>query len=270
MKDSHLLLPRLENGLKKICAYDTREIDNPDRHHPLRLSYGDRINKVFSLIRGYYPTHTAVRIGDFACAQGNLGLMLAESGYHVVAGDIRLDFLRYSRRKYKYGRIKWVACDLDRPCFKPDSFDIIVLGELIEHCAYPEKIMDNVSRLLKPGGKLIVTTPNGSRLRTRLPAFESLVEEDQRRAFEGRQFGPEGEDHLFLFTQGGIRLIVPKNLQIIESGYLGGTIIINRYTYRLLKILPAFVISKLIRIGSSIPLFNRMTYNNIYAVLSKY
>ncbi len=269
MRNSLSLLTHLENGLKKICAYDTREIDNLRPHHPDCLSYIDRIDTVLKIVKRGYPEGEGFRVGDFACAQGNLGLMLAEGGFSVSAVDIRRDFLRYSQMKYEHGRIAWICGNLDTPCFMPNTFDVIILGELIEHCAYPEIILAGLTGVLKSGGMILLTTPNGSRLLTKLPTFGSVMKQKRRAELEKRQYGPEAEDHLFLFTPDEILSILPGDLRVVESGYLGGTVMINRFTYRLLEIFPVTVIRRLIRIGSHIPVFNRLTYSNIYAVLIK-
>src|SRR5215210_9225113 len=39
-------------------------------------------------------------------------------------------------------------------------FDVVTMGEIIEHVENPGLMMRNMRRHLKPGGKLIVTTPN--------------------------------------------------------------------------------------------------------------
>lgn len=40
------------------------------------------------------------------------------------------------------------------------SFDVIVATELLEHLEYPQDFVDSAMRLLRPGGHLILTTPN--------------------------------------------------------------------------------------------------------------
>jgi len=269
MKNSHFLLPHLDDTMRPICAYDTREIDNPRPHHWVSLSYRARIDTVLGIIKRRVPSDGAVRIGDFACAQGNVALMLAEAGYRVVALDMRLDFLRYSRLKYERGAAAWIVANLDRPCFKPGTFDAVILGELIEHCAHPERIVGAIAGLLRPGGLIVVTTPNGSRLHAGLPLYGSVRDGEGREDLERRQYGPEGEDHLCLFTRDEIRHIVPEGFRLVESGYTGGTVLTNRFTFAPLRLIPVPIVRRLIRWGARIPLLNRMTYNNIYAVLRK-
>jgi SAM-dependent methyltransferase len=49
------------------------------------------------------------------------------------------------------------ACDLQ---FPNDSFDLVVSSECIEHTSNPKKALQEMARVLKSGGTLIVTSPN--------------------------------------------------------------------------------------------------------------
>ena len=116
---------------------------------------------------------------------------------------------------------------------------------------------------------MIITTPNASRIFTGLPTFGHLLNKEQRKQFMEKQFGPDDQDHLFLFQLDEIRYILPKEVRVIESGYLGGIFLINKYTHFFLKLVPIKYIEKFIRNLSKIPLINRRLYNHIYTVVKK-
>ncbi|MDQ3986525.1 MAG: methyltransferase domain-containing protein [Actinomycetota bacterium] len=44
--------------------------------------------------------------------------------------------------------------------FRKDTFDTVVAGEIIEHVGRPQDLVAEGGRVLKPGGRLIITTPN--------------------------------------------------------------------------------------------------------------
>lgn len=46
----------------------------------------------------------------------------------------------------------------------PERFDVIYAGDLIEHLANPGKFLESSKRHLKPGGRLLLTTPNAFNL----------------------------------------------------------------------------------------------------------
>lgn len=44
--------------------------------------------------------------------------------------------------------------------FPDESFDVVLCGDLIEHLHDPERFLSRVRPLLRPGGRLVLTTPN--------------------------------------------------------------------------------------------------------------
>jgi 2-polyprenyl-3-methyl-5-hydroxy-6-metoxy-1,4-benzoquinol methylase len=269
MKNSYDLERQIDAKYQSILDYDKKEIDNPDKYHPSRLHYLDRIRTILSIVQRKFPVPDQVKIGDFACAQGNVALLLAEIGYKVVAIDINNTYIEYSKKKYEKGDISWMVGNVDNLGLSQNSFDIAIVGELIEHCAYPEEIIEKVLSCVKPGGYLILTTPNGALIKTKLPTFRQVRAKEARRLLMERQFGPSGEDHLFLFRLEEIDYIVPKKARIMELGYLGGSILVNKYSYHFLKLFPIRLVDYFIRSLSKVPLINKKTFINIYAILVK-
>jgi SAM-dependent methyltransferase len=53
-----------------------------------------------------------------------------------------------------------VRGDLERLPFPSDSFDLIISRSVIEHLADPPRVFSEFHRTLKPGGKVILSTPN--------------------------------------------------------------------------------------------------------------
>ncbi len=70
-----------------------------------------------------------------------------------------------SNKKYKP---KMVADVSKRLLFKSGTFDIIVLGEIIEHIVDAERFISEMSRILKSEGHVILSVPNICSLRYRI------------------------------------------------------------------------------------------------------
>ncbi len=64
-----------------------------------------------------------------------------------------------------------------RPCFVGDAenlagiaelrgctFEVVIAGEVIEHVSNPGRLLASCASVLKPGGQLVITTPNAARL----------------------------------------------------------------------------------------------------------
>jgi SAM-dependent methyltransferase len=53
-----------------------------------------------------------------------------------------------------------VLCDLDAPLPLPgDSFDTVILSDVLEHLYDPRQVISEIRRLLRPGGKLLMSAP---------------------------------------------------------------------------------------------------------------
>lgn len=61
--------------------------------------------------------------------------------------------------EYQYGQLDYTG-DVWNIAEKDEYFDAIICTEVFEHIPYPAETLQEFSRLLKPGGKLIVTAPS--------------------------------------------------------------------------------------------------------------
>jgi 2-polyprenyl-3-methyl-5-hydroxy-6-metoxy-1,4-benzoquinol methylase len=133
---------------------------------------------------------------DVAAAGGNFTLPLAEKGYRVTWNDLRSDLAEMVKRKYESGQVEYVPGNIFELAKQWTSrFDAVLAAEVIEHVAHPDDFLACLARVLKPGGRLFVTTPNGAYFRNNLPRFSDCSDPS---AFESVQFKPNSDGHIFL------------------------------------------------------------------------
>lgn len=184
--------------VQALHAHDVQEMWDPSIAPHVFNMYHDELRRHLRTA-GRSP----LRILDVGCAQGTLALLLAEAGHHVVAADLRPEFLDYARTRYEKGDIRFVpgnALDLDLP----GPFDLIFANQILEHLVHPVEMIRNLSRLLAPGGRFVATTPNGLYLKSGLPLFRELGDLS---AYEDRQFFPDGDGHFFAYSGTELREI---------------------------------------------------------------
>ena len=98
---------------------------------------------------------------DLASGEGYGSNMLAAAAASVVGIDIDESVVRHAKEKYGRKNLQFISGSITAVPIPDDhSFDVIVCFEAIEHIEDQEKLLEEVKRLLKPGGLFIVSTPN--------------------------------------------------------------------------------------------------------------
>lgn len=102
---------------------------------------------------------------EIGCGRGGFSNFLAslgEGGAKVFACDFSESALQIAKRKYNgsSSNITWQREDIQKMSFGDNSFDIVVSCETIEHVPKPKEAIKELFRVLKPGGKVILTCPN--------------------------------------------------------------------------------------------------------------
>ena len=144
-------------------------------------------------------------------AAGDLALCacLASEGIAVVANDLRAEKLREAATNFENEeRIELVPGSLfDLDPARTGRFDLVIACEVIEHLAHADDFLRHLKRFLDPGGRILLTTPNGAYFRNRLP---TLCEIENSSSRETRQFRPDAEGHLFLITPAELRELATR------------------------------------------------------------
>lgn len=119
-----------------------------------------RYKDTFNLL----PKDKGIKILDVGCWPCALDLILKKKGFDVHG--ISLDMSKIFRDNLRKKGIKLSNCDLEKDSFpfKDEQFDYILCTEVIEHMNNPYHLLNETNRVLKKGGKLLLTTPNAASL----------------------------------------------------------------------------------------------------------
>lgn len=127
---------------------------------------------------------------DVGCGSGVFADRLAGvPGTTVVGIDANAAAIEFARAQYGKDTLTFRLGRIDALDLKPSSFDQIAFLEVIEHI-YPEQaegVLRDLAALLKPGGRLIISTPN---MRSAWPLIEWTLDRLQLTA------DMEGEQHV--------------------------------------------------------------------------
>ncbi|MEK7142966.1 MAG: class I SAM-dependent methyltransferase [Patescibacteria group bacterium] len=98
---------------------------------------------------------------DAGCGAGYGTALLAKAGAKKVYGlDFSLKSIAYCQSHYQRSNLIFQRQDLTKIEFPDHFFDCIVIFETIEHIQDFQKAIGELNRVLKPGGKILISTPN--------------------------------------------------------------------------------------------------------------
>lgn len=96
------------------------------------------------------------RVLDLGCGTGFYSEALSAAGAEVVAADLSFDDLRLARERHP----ATLRCDGTRLPFPDGAFDGVFCSNMLEHTPTPERIFDEIERVLRPGGWAWVSWTN--------------------------------------------------------------------------------------------------------------
>ena len=141
----------------------------------------DRVSQVFLGLIDVGPTGDWLRrridwmadeahgpsVLDVGCSEGILEVLLARRGIAVTGVDIDADAIDFARQLLAKesdevrGRVKLVQGDFMRPRPAAGLFDTVVIGEILGYLDDPGAMLDRGLEHLRPGGRVVITTPFG-------------------------------------------------------------------------------------------------------------
>ena len=94
---------------------------------------------------------------DLGCYNGQLIAQVAPAGLRRVGLDVSHTALRQARDRGTFAVRGQVEGTLP---FRDAAFGVVVAAEVIEHVFDTEALLRQIARVLQPGGRLLLTTPN--------------------------------------------------------------------------------------------------------------
>lgn len=195
--------------------FDLEEVYESISNRGYAYAYQSRRDITLQLVTSYLTSGSTIL--DVAAAQGNFSLSLAEMGYHVTWNDLRGDLAEYVKLKRDSGSVQYAVGDVFELGFEA-AFDAVLITEIIEHVAHPDQFLRKIAKMVRPGGYIFMTTPNGAYIRNSLPRFSDCENPSQ---FESIQFKPDGDGHIFLLWPDEIVSLGHRSgLEVVDCRFL--------------------------------------------------
>jgi 2-polyprenyl-3-methyl-5-hydroxy-6-metoxy-1,4-benzoquinol methylase len=201
-----------------LYRYDIKQLFNTNYRHVDRFYYESRFLRMLNNIT---RTLSSGQILDLGCAQGNFSVSLAGKGYQMVGLDLRRFFIQYAKLRVEEEEsenLTFVVSSAEYLPIDSESFDGVILGELLEHTSKPKRMICEAKRVLKPGGYLFISTPNGERL---TPNKRRTYRDLKRIKRNWKNIEFEPDTHVFEFLKDELEhLILVSNLELLSSSYM--------------------------------------------------
>ncbi len=97
---------------------------------------------------------------DLGFGEGYGTSLLADSCREVVGVDVTDKVVAYASNRYSKKNCRFIRYDGRTLPFDNNTFDIVVSFQVIEHIENDRAFVAEIHRVLKPGGRLVLTTPN--------------------------------------------------------------------------------------------------------------
>jgi ubiquinone/menaquinone biosynthesis C-methylase UbiE len=176
--------------------------------HPMqRFWHRGKLTLVERLVKKHLSAGS--RLLEIGCGAGNLLMQAVVKDSFPVALDLSMQALTFVR-----SRLGEAASGPDAPsgyaCIQSigellplpdDHFDCVILSEVIEHLPVPEVSIREAARVLRPGGRLLVTTPNYHSL---WPVMEWIVDRSNKAPRMA------GEQHISKFNPASLRRLLAE------------------------------------------------------------
>jgi len=139
------------------------KIRSQKEHHLYDVSYENLGNPGHIFEYEWAATYCQDKIiMDFGCNTGLGSIILLNGGAKRVIGvDVSKKAIEAAKENFKdQNQTLFELVEEDSLPFEENTFDVIVALNIIEHLEFPKRNLEAILKILKPGGKLLVTTVN--------------------------------------------------------------------------------------------------------------
>lgn len=202
------LSPMLQEN-EVYALYDSEYFKGDYHCGVMKGTYADEVESLrrefkplLDRIRKFRPEGRLLEVG---CAGGAALVEARDHGYSVVGVELSSAMAEWGRTTFG---LDIRSGTLEQQVFDHESFDVVFMGDVVEHLLTPRVVLAEVRRVLKPGGVIALAYP--MELNHIVPRL--------RRILRLRKRSPFKPYHLFYYTPETMgRLLESVGLHVLET-----------------------------------------------------
>ena len=125
----------------------------PEMHGNMELEHIHRYLQACEIAEGK-------TVLDIACGEGYGSALLASKAKHVTGVDLSIEAIEHARTRYVKENLEFKVGNASEIPLPDAGFDLVVSFETIEHLAEQVEMIQEIKRVLRPDGILLISTPD--------------------------------------------------------------------------------------------------------------
>jgi 2-polyprenyl-3-methyl-5-hydroxy-6-metoxy-1,4-benzoquinol methylase len=183
-------------GKQYWFEHQSKDLGFPNIVDRARNDLTDRnLHWLKTLLRYQLPPANVLELG---CSHGSFVGLLRQAGYNAEGIELSPWVVEFARKSFDVPVSVGPAENLD---LTPESFDLVVLMDVLEHLPDPEETMRHALSLVRPNGLLLIQTPE----------FKEEMDFDDLLQSKGaflEMLRPD--EHIYLFSQRAAKLLFSR------------------------------------------------------------